>query len=201
MTKKSSAILLLLLFLLVGCVTPTKTKYILVDTSKLSFTFLPGTENKFFSNLHYPKPSSSEHFKGLGAGLFVFSNGSLPTSKISPIISYYFLIKQTKNFEKTVYTRAIYPTPQLPSKQFIFNGILLPGKEPSVPFVPVDGLQYEKKYELVFEVYQDPQRTKLLEHMTQTVVSPLEHKGSCVKIQPAMKAHFLKQNKKMHWVC
>ncbi len=134
----------------------------------------------------YPKPEASKHLKVVNAGYWLkFNAGEMHAV-------YQVILDIQSPFGQKVYTRVVLTNPLDPASPFVQEHHLLPNeKSMGVRDGPVWGVKLGKTYPLVFEIYADPGRSKLLEKVTQKVQSSFDNTSGCVELEKSLRPKLL----------
>lgn len=181
---ESSGVLLILIFLLTGCVSQP-VKYAVPPKGGLAVVpsepiWLSGIQIK---DLHftksYPVAEENEMLKVVNAGYWL-ANGK---GKISQLV-YTLELNIKKPSAARVYTRSILTNPNDSNAPFVYEHYL-DSKDSStkIHHSPLVGVKLGHEYHMVFEVYADLKRSNLISKIEQKIISPVGNSGGCVKIE------------------
>ena len=133
---------------------------------------------EYFSDL--PKAEENGELKVVNAGYcLVNSNG-----RISNLV-YTLQLNVKKPFsENKVYTRAILTNPEDINNPIVYEHYLNSNERSTkVTHSPVLKAQMGKTYHMIFEVYDDVNRTNLMSRIDQPIISLVDNENGCVKLK------------------
>ena len=150
---KKNLILTLLLFLMFGCTS----KPIPFYTKKP--LFLIGTYQKG-NNITEPHPEKSRYLRTNAGGFLLMQS----------FAAYKVFIDIIQKPEKRYYTKAILQNPLDSNAPFVYEHYIDPDTSTAtLTHGPVKGLQIHKNYTVEFILYEDKNRTKEIDRLTQKI--------------------------------
>jgi hypothetical protein len=130
----------------------------------------------------FPAPVSSEHLQVINAGYYL-------VHKERPgEIYYWFQLNVVKPFASKVYTQSELEDPEHPATPIRYGYYLNPG-DPQTRVIhgPLQKVALGHRYLLKLDVYEDPEHTRLLEHLEQAIEAPFDNRSGCVELSESAK--------------
>lgn len=142
--------------------------------------WLPGIEDPVNLNFTqtYPPPEKSTHIEVVSASI-VLANAYGKKSQL--IYEFSVNLKDLPN--DRVYTRMVFDNPESPGAPFIYEHYFdKTSGSTKGNHGPLKNLVMGAEYHMIFEIYQDEERTKLIDKVNQILVSAADNTSGCVKL-------------------
>ncbi len=135
-------------------------------------------ENSLPYSKNFPKRQENKFLKVINAGYWLANTNG----KISQLV-YIFELNNKKIFSQSkVYTRSSFTNPANINKPFVYTGTLSNTVgSTKIAHSTVRNVKLNAQYEMIFEVYSDSNRTKLITEIKQKIISPVDNTSGCVK--------------------
>ncbi len=132
----------------------------------------------------FPEAGENEYLKTVSAGYWLENTNQ----KKSQLI-YNFKINIKKPFaNKKVWTKMILSNPSDENNNIIYTHYLeKKDKSTGGTHGTLSNVNINKKYNMILEVYEDKDRTKLISKLNQTIVSPVDNTNGCIKLNRKFK--------------
>lgn len=127
----------------------------------------------------FPERQSAEYFEIVNAGYYLaMRDGDLQAV-------YFFQLNIKTPFDKRVYTRVTLENPSDAENPIVYEHYLSPEERSTrAAHSPLTNVEANRIYELMFEVYRDPERNELIERITQPIQASFDNTGDCIEPSP-----------------